>query len=66
MANHTIRCADGGTKVIHNYVSRSKAIKLFCTECMGWSENPSKCTDTKCPLYPFRGKSLSSMHSDED
>lgn len=65
MANHTIRTADGGTVTVANY-TRGKAIKLMCTECMGWSANPRDCTDHKCPLYPFRGKSLASMHSDED
>ena len=30
----------------------------MCTECMGWGEgNPKECTDTQCPLYPYRGKS---------
>lgn len=59
MANsHTVRCADGKLKTIDNYVSRSKAIKLMCTECMGWDAHPNGCTDINCPLYPFRGKTL--------
>lgn len=66
MASHTIRCADGTTKTIDNYVSRSKAIKLMCTECMGWAANPKGCTDTKCPLYPFRGKCLASAHGEDE
>ena len=51
---HTIRCKDGGTKEIENY-TRALAIKLQCSECLGYGEtNPSECTAPLCPLYPFR------------
>ena len=36
--------------------ARARAVRLFCTECMGFEEHPSKCTAKLCPLYPFRGK----------
>lgn len=54
---HTIRTKDGGTKEVS--INRGKAIKLMCTECMGWGEaDPKDCTAPLCPLYPFRGKIL--------
>ena len=53
----------GKLKTIDNYVSRSKAIKLMCTECMGWDAHPNGCTDINCPLYPFRGKTLMAYSS---
>lgn len=67
--SHTVRCADGTTKTFPVYKSRTLAIKLMCTECLGWSGNPKECTDRKCPLFPFRGKTLaaySSKETDED
>lgn len=67
--SHTVRCADGSTKTFPVYKSRTLAIKLMCTECLGWSGNPKDCTDRKCPLFPFRGKTLaaySSKETDED
>ena len=55
MARHTIRTRDGGTKEVD--IHRARAIKIHCTECMGWDEHPKECTSTKCALFPFRGKS---------
>lgn len=53
---HTIRHKDGGE--IDVDIHRTAAIKLFCTECLGWGEiHPKDCVDRLCPLYPFRGKS---------
>jgi hypothetical protein len=52
--NHTIRHEDGGTVEVKG-VTRTKAIKLMCTECMGWiTTDVGKCTSTLCPLYPYR------------
>lgn len=50
---HTIRCAknDGTVKVT---LTRSLAIKAFCTECSG-EEHPKDCPCKLCALYPFRG-----------
>lgn len=62
---HTVRCADGTTKTFQAYKSRTLAIKLMCTECLGWSCNPKDCTDKHCPLYPFRGKTLAAYDSKE-
>jgi hypothetical protein len=54
---HTIRSARGkGT--VTTELNRSKAIKAYCTECMGWETNPSDCDIKLCPLFPWRGKSL--------
>ena len=60
---HTVRCRDGGTKEVS--VVRSKAIKMMCTECLGWEADPASCTAPLCPLFPFRGKSLAAYHSSE-
>jgi hypothetical protein len=48
-----IRNAQG--KEIEVQTTPPRAIKLFCFECMGHqaAEVP-RCTDTLCPLYPYR------------
>ena len=51
---HEIRGKDGGTVPV--VLTRSRAIKAFCTECLGHETHPRACTDTLCPLYPFRGQ----------
>jgi hypothetical protein len=52
--SHSVRCRTGGTVEIGSY-TRGKAIRLFCTECMGFQGSLVKdCTDPLCPLYPFR------------
>lgn len=55
--NIKIRTKNGGVKIVKN-VNRKKVIKIFCTECMGWENDPKKCKSIYCPLYSFRGKSL--------
>lgn len=50
---HTVRHRDGGTVTIERY-SRTKAIKLWCSECMGFEEDVLECTDKKCPFFPFK------------
>ncbi|MFN3076320.1 MAG: hypothetical protein ABT940_05480 [Alphaproteobacteria bacterium] len=35
--------------------ARAEAIKLMCTECLGWEVHPKDCTAPTCPLFPFRG-----------
>ena len=63
--SHTVRSRDGGMVTIDPY-HRTKAIKIHCTECMGWGEtNPKDCTSFNCALYPFRGRSLAGYNSDE-
>lgn len=57
MVKHVIRCKRGGS--VEASLSRTSAIKAFCTECLGWGEaHPKDCTDKLCPLYPFRGPSM--------
>jgi hypothetical protein len=35
--------------------SHANAIKSFCWECMGYERAAvADCTDTGCPLYPYR------------
>jgi hypothetical protein len=60
-SGHTVRTADGGTIQIAN-LSRGRAIKLFCTECLGWETHPKDCTATNCALFPFRGRTLAAYH----
>lgn len=56
--NHTVRARSiNETVEIKNY-TRGKAIKIFCTECLGWGDHPNDCTSTLCPLFPFRGRTL--------
>ena len=50
---HTVRHKDGGTITVEGY-TRGKAVRLMCTECLGFETNPSECTSVLCPLYPFR------------
>jgi len=51
---HSVRHKQGGKVTIDNY-SRAMAIRLQCTECMGWESDPKGCTANICPLFPFRG-----------
>jgi len=37
-------------------LTRSLAIKAFCTECLGFETHPKDCESVNCPLYLFRGK----------
>ena len=38
--------------------SRKAAMRMFCLECVGYSEGEvALCTDTYCPLFPYRPKS---------
>lgn len=52
--SHTVRMGDGTQKEIPRY-TRVVAMKIFCTECMGFQvAEVGRCTDTECPLFPFR------------
>lgn len=60
---HTIHAQDGGLVEAKHY-TRHRAIKAFCTECLGWEGNPAgDCTSPNCPLYPFRGRSMVAWRS---
>ena len=58
---HTVRTnkEDGtGRVTIENY-QRALAIRLHCTECLGFEGDPTKdCTSKLCALYPFRKKTF--------
>ena len=60
--SHTVRTRDGGKKALR--YGRKQAIKLFCTECLGWESDPRECTAPLCPLFPFRGRTLKSQKGD--
>jgi hypothetical protein len=55
---HTYRSGydsnSGLQKFTTGNITRAKAIKLFCEECSGWTESPSKCNTGICVLWPFR------------
>lgn len=56
---HTIRTRNYTTTkkvvTIEPY-TRSRAIKAFCTECLGYEDHPKYCETKLCPLLPYRGK----------
>jgi len=56
---HKVRTRDAGLKEVN--LTRSTAIKTFCTECMGWQSHPKDCVSYNCALYPFRGKTNSTI-----
>lgn len=60
---HKVRTKDGGFKQVD--ITRNQAIALFCTECLGFEENPKDCTSVNCALYPFRKKSRMALFSDD-
>ena len=51
---HTVQHKDGRTVTIKNYTVK-KAILLRCSECEGFENDPRKCAEKLCPLWPFRG-----------
>lgn len=52
-----------GLITIENY-TRGKAIRLMCTECMGYEENPIDCTSNHCPLFPYRKRTYMAFKSE--
>jgi len=58
--SHIVR-ARSGENIAINGLTRSKAIKLFCTECLGWESSPAGCTSPLCPLFPYRGRTMASQ-----
>ena len=63
VTGHTVRTADGGIKHFES-LNRGKAIKLHCTQCLGWETHPKDCTSAQCALFPFRGRTLAAYHKD--
>ena len=55
-ARHSVRAADGG--LLELRLTRKLAMACFCTECLGFEDNPADCTAVLCPMYPFRAKTL--------
>lgn len=53
---HTV-LAKSGAKMQVKLTAR-KAIKLHCTQCMGYEGDPKECGIETCPLYLYRGKTL--------
>jgi len=66
---HTIRTKEFTTtkKVVSiDAYARAKAIRVFCTECLGYEDHPDDCTAPLCPLFPFRVKSLAAYVEGEN
>ena len=57
---HTVRTSENGRVELD--LTPGLAIKLKCVDCMGYESHPKDCTSVLCPLYPYRGKTLLSMH----
>ena len=54
---HFVDCRTKHKGIQRFRLSRASAIRFFCTECTGFAEfHPKDCTDTNCPLFPWRGK----------
>ena len=53
---HTVLTKSGGRMQVK--LTPRKAIKLHCTQCMGYEGNPIDCGIETCPLYLYRGKTL--------
>lgn len=55
---HTLRTISRSTHDVEEInvdLTRGKAIKYFCLECLGgYQEDIRNCTVEKCALYPFR------------
>jgi hypothetical protein len=60
---HSVRTADRAFIALHPY-PKGLAIKVMCTECMGFEANPSDCTARPCPLFPYRGKTQRTMRGE--
>jgi hypothetical protein len=48
--------------------SPTSGIKAFCAMCMGWEDYRAgvrDCTDTACPIYPYRPYQVGVDDSDE-
>jgi hypothetical protein len=54
--DHIVRTADGRYKELR--LTRKLAMAAFCTECLGFEDNPAECTSPLCPLFPWRVKTL--------
>lgn len=54
--NRTGTVRTRGGKTIELSMSPRDAIKIMCTECLGWEVHPKDCTAPLCPLFQFRGK----------
>jgi hypothetical protein len=56
---HKIKNSKG--KLVDVEMTRSKAIRYFCYECMGWQKSEVRnCTAPNCPLFPYRPLKISS------
>lgn len=62
VVEHIVRTADGGFKRLR--LTRKLAMAAMCTECMGFEDNPTNCTVWRCPLFPYRAKTLVTRRGD--
>jgi len=62
LRTNRVRTKDGRSKELR--YGRKQAVHTFCTECLGWEQNPADCTDPMCPLYPFRGRTQATLRGE--
>lgn len=59
MIRHKIKNDKG--ELVEVSMTRSRAIRFFCYECMGWQKQEVRnCTAPSCPLFPYRPLKTSS------
>lgn len=64
---HTVRTnkkGGGGRKTIEGY-TKGLAIRLHCTECLGFEGDPKDCTSPNCALFPFRKKTYAAYEEND-
>jgi len=61
---HTVRARNG--KLVQLKLSRVLAMKIHCTECMGFESDPMDCTAKLCALYPWRRRTQSTINGTID
>lgn len=65
IVTHTMRAKDGGTVTIEK-LTKLRAIRAMCVECLGWEDDPKNCASPLCSLFPWRGRVQFSLKSDTD
>jgi len=62
---HTVRTDrhDGKGRLDIEPYTRGQAIKLHCTECLGFEGDPKECTSKNCALFPYRKKTMFAYES---
>lgn len=64
---HTVRTnrSDGAGRITITPYTRGIAIRLHCTECLGFEGDPKDYTSPNCALYPFRKKTYKAYEKEK-